>query len=98
MPYRFSLNGLDVQCDTLEELHAASKLPTFGPASPSPSGETKVRRNAEVLQKQGSGPRKSWVAAEAYAKKHGITRNEARSILAAEKKKRIEQALSKVKV
>ena len=95
MSYRFNVNGLPVECDTLEELAAAAKLPGFlnGKKVAEPR---EIKRTMEAREKQGAGPKKSWVEAEAYAKKHGITRNEARTVLAKKKRELIQKALRKV--
>ena len=96
MSYRFNVNGLPVECDTLAELAAAAKLPGFLNGKKAIAEPREVKRSMEAREKQGAGPKKSWVEAEAYAKKHGVTRNEARSVLAKKKRELIQKALRRV--
>ncbi len=96
MSYRFNVNGLSVECDSLEELAAAAKLPGFLNGKKAIAEPREVKRSMEAREKQGAGPKRSWDAAEEYAKKHRITRNEARSVLAKKKRELIEKALRKV--
>ena len=88
----FRLNGVDGICDSAEEVvqlmeQAEAAGAKFKPLSKS---ETETRK------KQGSGPQKMWAEAERYAKKHGISKDEARRILANEKKLKVTEALSEV--
>lgn len=96
MTYRFRLHGIDVECDSIEELKAAANIRGFKAGSG--RGGLRTTPESEGRAKQAEGPAKSWAEADAYAAKHGISRNEARSILAAEKKKLIEEALKKRKL
>ena len=96
MSYRFNVNGLPVECDTLEELCAAAKLPGFLNGKKPIAEPREVKRSMEAREKQGAGPKRSWIEAEEYAKKHGISRNEARSVIAKKKRELVEKALQKV--
>jgi hypothetical protein len=83
-----------IECDSLEALQAAvaanvGKVNTVTVGS-SKRKKTKSRKGDLRF---GEGPEKSWAEAEAYAKAHGITRNEARSVLSRLKKEAQEEAL-----
>lgn len=88
MSFKINLNGHEVTCETPEELAAAVGLgnATTGVVS---------KVSEEVRKKQGSGPKKSWEAAEKYAKQKGISVDEARRALAAEKRQKMAEALLK---
>lgn len=109
MPYQFSLRGIPVTCDTLEELleavHAGladARSPqevhaTLGASSSAPTGiEPASQGKKRPGKPQGSGPKKAWAEAQAYADEHGVTIGEARSIIARKKKDAIAQAMGKV--
>ena len=96
MPYKFFISGVEVTCDTLEEVVAAVR-------GGSPSMETAP--TATALEKlptdppkpakgtQGRGPQKAWAEAEAYAAKHNMTKFEARAILKAKKTAAVNAAM-----
>lgn len=97
MPYKFFISGIEVTCDTLEEVVAAvrgasntppvatafEKLPPSEP--PPPAKGT-----------QGRGPLKAWAEAEAYAAKHNLTKFEARAILKAKKTAAVNAAMKAI--
>lgn len=89
MPYQFRINGIDIRCETVQELEAAMKIKGFAAKLGHGGNRT---WDEQDRGRQGAGPRRSWEEAEEYAAKHGCTRMEARSILAKIKKQQREQA------
>jgi hypothetical protein len=89
------MGGVDVECDTIEELRrAAAGLKNYEEGA-SYGGQRTFK--AETRERQGSGTKKSWEEAAEYAQKHGITRMEARSILSRQRKEEWEQFNAKKK-
>lgn len=86
-PYRVNINGVEVICDTAE---AAAYTAAAAAGAPI---KRKRTMSDESKGKQGEGPRRSWQEAEEYAKKHKITTDEARRILAKKKKELMAKAV-----
>lgn len=84
MTYRFRLNGMDVECDTYEEFEAAVKL---GAQKGPGHGGLRTMKDSDGRKKQTEAVATAWKEAEEYAKKHGVTKNQARSILAEKRRK-----------
>lgn len=72
--YRFQLNDVNVECDTLDELRAV----LGGKSAPVARKKTNTQR--------GSHMRKMWADAKLLAKQKGITVQKARAELAKKKK------------
>lgn len=98
MAYRFFIAGIEVQCDSLEDLLAAVKSGVADNVSQAPSASPPIEPEPESNKTtQGSGPKRAWVEAREYAEKHGITAMEARGILSKQRKDAVEKALQTVK-
>jgi len=111
MAYRFSLSGIEIKCDNLEELLqavqdglvTATNIKDDSPKT-SPQVETQEVGVEPNVQTQNGGVnrtqavKESWSEAQVYAKEHNVSVWEARSILSLRKRKeRSEQAIAKSK-
>lgn len=85
-PFKVNINGIEVTCDTAEAAAYTAAAASGAPIKRKGMSE-------EAKGKQGEGPRRAWQEAEDYAKKHGITTDEARRILAKKKKELMAKAL-----
>lgn len=86
-PFKVNIGGVEVICDTAE---AAAYTAAAAAGAPIKRKRTMTE---EAKGKQGEGPRRSWQEAEDYAKKHNITTDEARRILAKKKKELMAKAV-----
>lgn len=98
MAYRFQMAGVEVKCDTLDELLEAVKAGMVDTASGASEVEENRPRERDRSSKrpkgpQGKGPKKAWDEARAYADEHGISIMEARGILSQKRKNALEKAL-----
>lgn len=75
--FRFAVNGIVVECDTVEELFSAIKFVS----SNTPTGAS------------GSPQSASWAEAARIAEERGITKMEARQWLAQQRKKKVSKKL-----
>jgi hypothetical protein len=90
MAYKFVIQGVEVTCDTLEEVIAAVRGPALVPPTEinAVSAIEKLplkEQQPAVKGTQGRGPKRAWDEAEEYARKNNLTKFEARAILKAKK-------------
>lgn len=77
--YRVEIGGLEVSCDTADELK--------GLVGRSKAGKVATKRTSAGRRNTGVGAKKSWAAARKLSKEKGITVTEARAQIAKTKKK-----------
>jgi hypothetical protein len=105
MGYKINVNGINIECDTLEELKGVmAGVPVAQPATPMVIEPVAPAQPVSVVppdsgpngskRSRGSGPKQSWTDAQKYCEAHPeITKNEARLILTKMKKKAKAEAL-----
>lgn len=89
MAFRFVINGLEIVCDSLDELREAVAAfagnvqlpkPSHAPVSSLPSAKPPTTR---IAKNKSGGPAKGWMMARWYAEREGIPKADiARSQLA----------------
>lgn len=88
--FQIIVNGVPVQCETVEELKSlvTAFAGQIGAVEGSPGKLHQGKATGAPTKKRppqrspGSGPKKSWAMADWFAKREKISRNEARSLLA----------------
>lgn len=93
--YYFKIGGIEVKCDTLAELKVALSGKSVK-VEPIDSTEAGALLAAKPKRSTGSGPAASWEAARKLAKKEGISPQEARLKIAAEKRAALKAATAKL--
>ena len=90
--YRFRIGEIEVEVETFEEARAMTALL----AEKFSRAIDKIEQVKAQKSTTGVGPARSWKEAEELAKKLGISKNEARSRLAMERRRAVAAALEKV--
>ena len=88
MPYHFTLFGVEVTCDDVEELAAALRMG----AEPSSKNHRRPAATESAPGRQGSGPKRAWAEAREYAAAHGVDVYEARRILSEKRRQEAAKA------